>query len=64
MCGCVAGEIEVHCSELDVAFEDLRDVCQECELRSNKQRHEYQLSLYQQRRELELEQNKGDPQNC
>ena len=51
----------MHCSELDVAFDDLRDVCRECELRNNKQRHEYQLSLYQQRRELELEQNKGDP---
>ena len=54
----------MHCSELDVAFEDLHDVYRECDLRSNKQRHEYQLSLYQQRRELELEQNKGDARNC
>ena len=51
--------LNIDLGEVESKLVHLEDVCEKHDLSSNKLQHEYQLSLYRQRKNVELEQVKG-----
>ena len=52
-------DIEKHMKSIENDLIDLEDYCDRCEITNNKLDHQYQLSLYKQRKNVQLEEVKS-----